>query len=284
MAAQFTEITLEEMERYLKRGWHALRPKQVVYKGEISYDLFLSAVVSVRVMTSIGARSSSGAGAGEDAIRVTLFMPKQNRPMLSGKMPIVKRTQGWKNSLQDRIEDMIETYEDREDYFEERAGGHPEQEKLPIDHGQREEDEGNRAEREMAEREMRREEEEQARQEAIQRREEEIQRREEEDRASPTPLPSPRRTDLQAMYRRLPNGDWGLQVEGEAQPGDRVLAITKGGQKQYKIVGEVISMGRDRYSGKLVTLTTIANPRRTANDEEPELAREDETYSYEREA
>lgn len=123
MAAQFTEVTIEDMDRFLKRGWRALRPKQGNYKGEVCYDLFLSAHVSVRVLTSIKPRSGVGADVGEDAIRITLFMPKKDRPLLAGKMPIVKRTQGWKNNLQDRIEDMIETYEDREGYFEERAGG-----------------------------------------------------------------------------------------------------------------------------------------------------------------
>jgi len=210
MAAQYTEITLDEMERFLKRGWRAYRPKQGSDRGEVYYDLFLSDHVMIRVWTTIHPRRETGAEVGADAIRIMLMAKRAQRPLLKGKAPIVKRTQGWKNSLQDRIEDAIETYEDREGYFEERAGGEPQQQAMPGHEPLHQEDEGNRAEREMAEAEM---------------------RREEEERSQP--VPAPRRTDLQAIWRRLPNGDWGLQVEGEAHPGDRVLAVTKGGKKQY---------------------------------------------------
>jgi hypothetical protein len=43
--------------------------------------------------------------------------------LVKGKAPIVKRTQGWRNSLQKQIEQAIETYDEKESYWEERAGG-----------------------------------------------------------------------------------------------------------------------------------------------------------------
>lgn len=123
MAAKFTEVTLEDMDRFLKRGFRALRPKASKERGEVYYDLHLSSNVVIRVWTSIGASSGAGADVGADAIRVQLYGKGSNRPLKKGKAPIVKRTQGWKDNLQDRIEDEIESYEDKESYWESRATG-----------------------------------------------------------------------------------------------------------------------------------------------------------------
>lgn len=254
MAAQFTEVTLEEMERFLKRGWRALRPTQGTERGEVYFDLSLSRFVHIRVWTTIHPRSGTGAEVGADAIRIQLLARKNGRPLTRGKAPIVKRTQGWRGNLQDRIEDAIETYEAEEAYFEERSGGPPPEQaplpSMPREREREEEDEGNRAEREMAEREMAHE-------------------REEEERKKMAP--QPRRTDLKATFQRLRNGDWGLRVQGDAQPGDQVLTTTKAGKSQRMTVGEVV------WRGDGVTVTTIAQTDRTASE-----LPEDEDYSYAR--
>jgi hypothetical protein len=52
---------------------------------------------------------------------VQLISLKDKGPLERGKAPIVKRTQGWKNKLQDRIEELAEKYENREDFWEEWA-------------------------------------------------------------------------------------------------------------------------------------------------------------------
>lgn len=118
MAAQYTVISLEEMTKFLTRGFHALNPKKSVERGEVIFDLFFSPRVGVRVWTSIPASGSSGAGVGQDAIRVQFFHFAKNRPLHKGKAPIVKRTQGWKDSLTDRIEELMEKYDDSEAYWE----------------------------------------------------------------------------------------------------------------------------------------------------------------------
>jgi len=125
MAAQYTVITLPEMETFLKRAFRALRPKQGTQNREIYYDLNLSPQVVIRVWTSIVSAWGSAAGAGEDAIRVQLLGVRVNRPLVSGKAPIVKRTQNWRNSLQDRIEDYLELYEEKSEYWDERGGAEP---------------------------------------------------------------------------------------------------------------------------------------------------------------
>jgi hypothetical protein len=111
MAATFTSITLTEVDTFLKRGFRILRPKPGQDRGEHYYDLGLSPFVMIRVWTSVPARSEIGAPQGADAIRVQLLNAKTKRPLQSGKAPIVKRTQNWRNSLQDQIEKLIEAYE-----------------------------------------------------------------------------------------------------------------------------------------------------------------------------
>jgi len=121
MAATYTEITLPEIEKYLKRAFHSLRPTQNAARGEVYFDLNLSDKVAIRVWTSIHKGQQSAADVGADAIRIQLVTIKKDRPLKSGKAPIVKRTQGWKDNLRERVEDEMEDYYDREEYWESRA-------------------------------------------------------------------------------------------------------------------------------------------------------------------
>lgn len=118
MAATYTAVTLEEIETFLRRAFRALKPKKDSERGEIVFWLNLSQNAGIKVMTSISHRGDTGAGVGEDAIRVILYSFKKGRPLISGKAPIVKRTQGWRDSLKDRIENAIEMYESKEEDIE----------------------------------------------------------------------------------------------------------------------------------------------------------------------
>jgi len=107
MAAQYQEVSLEEMRTFLKRAFHALEPqKETNERGEVIINLPLSDRVVIKVFTSIAAGREQAAGVGADAIRVGLY--RDGRPLKSGKWPIVKRTQGWKDNLRERVEDMME--------------------------------------------------------------------------------------------------------------------------------------------------------------------------------
>lgn len=118
MAATYQDVSLEEMTKFITRGFHALHPKKSVERGEVVFDLYLSQKAGIRVWTSIAASATSGAGVGADAIRVQLFSYAKNKPLMPGKAPIVKRTQGWKDNLQDRIEDYMEKYDEKEEAIE----------------------------------------------------------------------------------------------------------------------------------------------------------------------
>lgn len=209
MAATYTEITVEEMDQFLKRGFRALRPRQGNDRGEIYYDLTLSDHVLIRVWTSIHPKRGTGAEIGTDAIRVQLLGKKSQRPLLAKaitKIPIVKRTQGWRNSLQERIEDVYELYEDKHDYFDERASGEPtapaQVEPPPTPPEEQE----------------------------------------------PAPIQRRFEGPFTGTFSRLKSGDWGLRVNGvDVQSGDFVNTTTREGRKQRMLVDAVVWRG-DGYS------------------------------------
>jgi len=122
MAITFTPITLEEMDKFLKRGFRSLKPTKNLGRIEIYYDLTVmdDTKIGIRVWTSIASGRDTGAGVGDDAIRVQLYHFGRNKPLKSGKAPIVKRTQNWRDSLTDRIEDYLEAISDHEEAL--RAG------------------------------------------------------------------------------------------------------------------------------------------------------------------
>jgi hypothetical protein len=107
----FTPITLDEVRKVVFSAYHAMDPKQVVYKGEVCIDVFLNEekTISVRIMTSVHSSSGHGADRGTDPMRVGIF--GQRRDRFLEKTAMVKRTPNWKATLRDRVEDKIEMYE-----------------------------------------------------------------------------------------------------------------------------------------------------------------------------
>ena len=123
MAAKYMHISLEEMQKFLFRGFRALDPVVFKLQGEVAVDLALNdaKTLGIRVWTSIPADSTHGAAVGADAIRIQFFNFKNGHPMERGKAPIVKRTQNWRDNLKDRIEDVVEKYDSEEEYWESRV-------------------------------------------------------------------------------------------------------------------------------------------------------------------
>lgn len=119
--ATFTPVSLDEMEKFIKRGFHALDPEKKVVKGEIVFDLTIEPGIVIRVWTSIHQGSQTGASVGSDAIRVQFYNASKNHPMVPGKAPIVKRTQNWRDNLRERIEDVLEFFEEKADYWRGRV-------------------------------------------------------------------------------------------------------------------------------------------------------------------
>lgn len=296
MAATFTEVSLEDMETFLKRAFRALRPKKGTDRGEIYFDLSLSPNVVVRVWTSIRPHSGTGAGVGEDAIRIQLMYTTTKRPLLTGKAPIVKRTQGWKSNLQDRVEDMIEKYEEKDEYWEERSGGKRVQPEVDREEEERGKPTKSPADRlvdvmtkspYMPGRETRLDYFIRVHREAGFS-EDEIRRlvqeegealKEEEQRQEQAPPPPSRGGLLEGRFTKY-HGEWAIRVEGEAQPGDRVLTSRQDGRKQTLVVKSVLWKGRDNYTGRLISLCSFAQPGRSASQETPDLGESEPEFDY----
>ena len=125
MAATFTEITLEEMEGFLKRAFRGYKPKKGIEKGQYAFTLHITDDVGIRILSSIPARGEKVRGVGDDTINLLLWWVKKDYPMTKDKALVVKRVGGWKANLQDRIEDLVEAYEEKAEYWDARATGNP---------------------------------------------------------------------------------------------------------------------------------------------------------------
>jgi len=250
MAATYVKISLDEFETYINRAFRALRPRRQLDRGEYFWDLSLSKYVAIRVWSSIKTEGA-GAAKGADAIRVQMYGKTTKRPLKKGKSPIVKRTQGWKQNLKDRINEAAEEFEDREDYWNYLASGARDRKK----------------ERELAE-----------------------QRNEPpppppppepppppppppviEDEPEPEPEPD---DELHGKFTKLRDGSWGVALDGSGgYEGAWVLVTKSNGSSVKKKIERMVWRGRSRYTSSGETeLWTIADDgqrRRYAGDEEP---------------
>jgi hypothetical protein len=107
----FVNITYSEIALFLKRAFRALDPKPgPVIRGEMTYILKLSQNLVILVYTSVHQGAEDAAGLGADAIRVGP-MTTRLTPIRRGKFPIVKRTNSWKDTLRETVEDLILEYD-----------------------------------------------------------------------------------------------------------------------------------------------------------------------------
>ncbi len=117
MAARYTEVTLEDMTRALKRRFRSYRPRQSTVQREVVFDLKIDDHVAVRVWSSIVPGRDVGKGVGQDAIRIQLVSLQKGVPLQRGKAPIVKRTQNWAENLERRVNEAVLVYNDSADFW-----------------------------------------------------------------------------------------------------------------------------------------------------------------------
>ncbi len=110
--ATFVGFTYEEFNKYMGRAFRALRPKPVDRGGEISYVLTITDRFVVIVQSSIHKGYDTAAQSGTDPIRVGWGYLDQGgkfRPLVA-KFEIVKRTENWRDNLEDRVNDFVSEY------------------------------------------------------------------------------------------------------------------------------------------------------------------------------
>lgn len=240
---RYVEITLEEMETFLERAYHPLHPRKGRKGNEFYFDLSLSDnhAIFVRVYSAILTGSGVGRGTGSDSIKVVLLSDRGNA--LAPKAKIVKRTKNWRTAIQDRVEDYLEAYESKVDYWKKR--------RLMLDDGRRPpEDALDSAVKEslppMSRQERR--ELDDARAEI----EEEGRNSEVPRGTMPSPsMPSVKKTKpgvgFEGNYRSIGPGDWGVQIWSKGSPGLEGVAITKGGQRRKIRLVERVKAFKDQY-------------------------------------
>jgi hypothetical protein len=248
-AAQFTDVSLDDFDVFLKRAFRALRPQKAVCGTEYCYFLKLSDDVRIKIQTAISRGAESSRGAGSDAIRLILVGGPGNRPLLAGKGAslMVKRTQGWKTSLQNRIEDMVELYEERLGYWESRATGKP-----VVDPGENQ----NESQDENST-------------------EDSVRRPSAPSSEMETPEPSGR--FQVGVFTQTQHGNWAAKIPaGSGESGKRVWLTRKNNGKVPVTLDRQIFKGWDRFADDVVEVWTIRNDRQAAepppdfmNDEDP---------------
>ena len=230
--ARYVEVTLEEMESFLKRAFRALRPRRNKGRGgEVTFDLSLSDnhSILVRVYTSIYPGTGMGRGKGADSIKVVMLTDKGKPLMPAGK--IVMRTKNWRTAIQDRIEDYLETYESKVEYWKQR-----------------------RLERNEGQAPVREDALDEAIRESLPPPAADEPRDFEQDPPSEPPpapsLPPAKQEPFEAAYKSLPGGGWGIQFWGrEGQPGEEGIAVTKGRKRTKVRLVERVNSFIDKYKG-----------------------------------
>jgi hypothetical protein len=119
----FVQMSYSDIKTYLTRAWSGFRQRELVIRGERAIAVLFDegGHIGALVFTSVGAGAETAAGKGADAIRVGFYNFKNNKPLMTGKFPIVKRTTGWKDSLDDRIQEHMDSYLDKEAYWTSRV-------------------------------------------------------------------------------------------------------------------------------------------------------------------
>lgn len=249
--SRYVEITLDEMEAFLKRAYHALQPKKSRYRtGQMVFDLSLSDnhQIFIRVYSSI---FSGGVvqRKGEDSIKVVMLT--DNGKALMPKAKLVMQTTNWRSALQDRIEDFLELYESKVEYWKKRRlqvpdGSTPQVDALDeaVEESLPELTPRERARLEDAE-------------------EQEVRQEEEYSKSlRPTPepppkMPGPKKTKpgppFEGKYRKLRSGDWGITITTEGRPGLEGVAVTNGGKRRKVRLLQKEKAFRDQYNGNVET-------------------------------
>jgi len=130
--AVYTEASLQEWDTFFKRAFHALHPRQGNSMGEVTYDLFLTPKIGIRVRTTVPTEGAQTRKSGADVIQMIMYDFGKNRPIMPRNMILkVKRTQNWRDGVRDRIEKYMEMFDEHEEDIE--AGRFIDWSKKPLD-------------------------------------------------------------------------------------------------------------------------------------------------------
>lgn len=127
---RYVEITKDEMEKFIKNSYRPYRPKPGRVGDMLTYTLRLGPNVGLKIHTSVTIGRTEARGLGDESIEVFLVSLKlagrreylMTRATLKSKgIVLVMRTRNWRSALDDRVDKLIDIYEENEEYWEQRA-------------------------------------------------------------------------------------------------------------------------------------------------------------------
>ena len=117
MAAEYTEISLAEMNDFMRFNGFALvgvdkTTHEALWGHEHQYDYtHADTGLTVRMFSTIDKRDGAGRRSGGDAIRLILLRP-DGKPMRGSKFTRVHRVKNWRKNLLARIDYIMERLDD----------------------------------------------------------------------------------------------------------------------------------------------------------------------------
>lgn len=70
---------------------------------------------------------------------------------------------------------------------------------------------------------------------------------------------------MQATYKKMKDGTWGVVVKGKASKYDMIDVLTKAGKKKIEMVDFVLWTGTDKFSGETVSICKIAQTKKRSS-------------------
>ena len=107
MSAQYTEISLEEMDEFMQSEGFVKVAHNPLNGFEVQYDLMHKNGLRIRLFSTIDVRSDAGRGKGSDAMRLILIAPDESI-IRGAKFTRIHRVKNWRKNLMARYNQILD--------------------------------------------------------------------------------------------------------------------------------------------------------------------------------
>jgi len=107
MSAQYTEISLEEMDEFMQSEGFVKVAHNPLNGFEVQYDLMHENGLRIRLFSTIDVRSDAGRGKGSDAMRLILIAPDDSI-IRGAKFTRIHRVKNWRKNLMARYNQILD--------------------------------------------------------------------------------------------------------------------------------------------------------------------------------
>tara|TARA_R110000822_G_scaffold197781_4_gene335833 strand:- start:15637 stop:16152 length:516 start_codon:yes stop_codon:yes gene_type:complete len=107
MSAQYTEISLEEMDEFMQSEGFVKVAHNPLNGFEVQYDLMHKNGLRIRLFSTIDVRSDAGRRKGSDAMRLILIAPDDSI-IRGAKFTRIHRVKNWRKNLMARYNQILD--------------------------------------------------------------------------------------------------------------------------------------------------------------------------------